>query len=174
MAFATCGYANVRLEEIARAAHATTGAIYHHFGGKAGLLLAVGEHVEAEVVAAISARVPPGAMPWEAIEAVTDATLDICARPEIAGIIFREAPNVLGAAEWREVEMRYGRGGLEALFRRAAAAGQLAPDDPVFVTRLMMAALIAAVGELVGDGGQVRATMVHVAMRRLLNCFRRV
>ena len=157
---------------MARAAHATTGAIYHHFGGKPGLLLAVGEHVEEEVVAAIGARVPRDAAPWEAIEAVAAATLELCARPEVANIIFREAPNVLGAAAWREVEMRHGLGGLEALFRRAAGAGQLVPDDPALVTRIVMAALTAAVAEIVDGRGHVPTDTALDAVRRLLAGFR--
>ena len=162
----------MKLEEIARAAHATTGAIYHHFGGKAGLLLAVGEYVEEEVVGAIGARVPSGASPWNAIHAVAAATLDLCARPEVSRIIFREAPSVLGVVEWREVEMRYGLGGLEALFRRAADAGELVPHDPALVTRLVMAALIAAVAEIVEDGSERRVAAAHEAVRRLLEGLR--
>jgi AcrR family transcriptional regulator len=172
-AFTAKGYAAVKLEDVARSAHATTGAIYHHFGGKAGLLLAVGEHVEQEVVAAIGALVPPGASPWEAIDAAARATLDLCSRPEVARIIFKEAPNVLGTAAWREVEMRYGLGGLQALFQRASDAGQLVPDNPALVTRLVMAGLIEAVESIVDSGGEsAQAEAAHAAISRLLGAFR--
>ena len=172
-AFTAKGYAAVKLEDVARSAHATTGAIYHHFGGKSGLLLAVGEHVEQEVVAAIGARVPPGAPPWEAIEAAARATVDLCSRPEVARIIFKEAPNVLGTAAWREVEMRYGLGGFQALFERASDAGQLAPDNPALVTRLVMAALIEAVNSIVESGGEpAKAEAADDAIGRLLGAFR--
>lgn len=170
-AFASQGYAAVKLEEVARGAQATTGAIYHHFGGKAGLLLAVGEHVEQEVVAAISARVPRGAAPWEAIRAVATATLDLCSRPDVARIIFKEAPNVLGARAWREVEMRYGLGGLEALFRRVSDAGQLTPPEPALVTRLVMAALIEAVEAVVESDTEAVVEAIKLAVDRLLKAF---
>lgn len=135
-------------------------------------MLAVGEAVEAEVVAAIGARVPRDAEPWVAIEAVATATLDLCARPAVARIIFTEAPNALGAAAWREVEMRHGLGGLEALLRRAADAGQLDPPDPALVTRLVMGALIAAV-EAIVDAGPERIAATHDAIVRMLTSFRR-
>ncbi len=47
--FATRGYDDVGAEEIVKAAGLTRGALYHHFpGGKAGLLEAVYEQIEAE------------------------------------------------------------------------------------------------------------------------------
>src|ERR1700709_1664311 len=47
--FASRGYDDVGAEEIVKAAGLTRGALYHHFpGGKAGLLEAVYEAVEAE------------------------------------------------------------------------------------------------------------------------------
>lgn len=173
IAFAERGYAAVKLGEVARAAQATTGAIYHHFGGKEGLLLGVGEHVEREVVAAIGARVPRDASPWEAIAAAAAATLDLCSRSEVAAIIFREAPNTLGAAAWRDVEMRYGLGGLQALFAQAADAGELDPADPALVTRLFMAALIEAVEMKVEAGERGTEANVQAAVDRLMAAFRR-
>ena len=170
--FAERGYAAVTLDEVARAAHATTGAVYHHFGGKAGLLLAVGEQVEREIAAAIGARIPAGASPWEAIAAATEATLDLCTRPEVARIIFEECPNTLGAAAWREVEMRYGLGGLHAMFRRAADAGELQPPDPELVTRVFMAGLTEAVAAIVEDGSTERARGSRAVAARLLEAFR--
>ena len=158
---------------MARAAHATTGAIYHHFGGKAGLLLAVGEHVEQEVVAAIGARVPADADPWEAIRAAAMATLDLCSQPEVARIIFKECPNTLGTVAWREVEMRYGLGGLEALFRRAADAKELHPAEPRLVTRLFISALIEAVDIIVEDDEESGVEAAGIAIDRLLDAFRR-
>jgi hypothetical protein len=99
--------------------------------------------------------------------------LDLCSRPEVARIIFKEAPNVLGTAAWREVEMRYGLGGLQALFQRASDAGQLVPDNPALVTRLVMAGLIEAVESIVECGGEpAQAEAAHAAVSRLLGAFR--
>lgn len=171
-AFAARGYASVPLDEIARAAHATTGAVYHHFGGKSGLLLAVAESVEQELLDAIRAEAPPNATCWESIYYAVGATLDLCSRPSIARIIFVDAPNVLGLVAWREVEMRYGLGGLHALFRQAAKAGELGPTDPALVARLVMAALIEAVQAIVEDGSGASLEAARDAMNRLIDGFR--
>jgi AcrR family transcriptional regulator len=170
-AFVAQSYAEVKLDAIARSAHATTGAIYHHFGGKAELLLAVGESVEQEVVVAISARIPSNAAPWEAIRAAAAATIELCSQPEVANIIFKEAPSVLGAAAWRAVEMRYGLGGLHVLFSRAAAQGELRPNEPALVARLVMAALVAAVEEVLEAPDSHRAGAVQETVRRMLDAF---
>ena len=171
-AFADRGYSAVTLDEVGRAAKATTGAIYHHFGGKAELLFAVGESVEQEVMAGIGSRIPANATPWMALQSAATATLEICSRPEVARIIFREAPNTLGASAWREVEMRYGLGGLHALFQRASQAGELYPNDPALVTRLMMAVLVEAVEALVEEPDAERAKFLHTAILRVLDTFK--
>ena len=46
--FTERGYDGVAAEEIVRAAGVTRGALYHHFGGKAQLLEAAYEQLEAE------------------------------------------------------------------------------------------------------------------------------
>jgi AcrR family transcriptional regulator len=170
-AFARDGYAAVRLEDVAAAANATTGAIYHHFGGKSALLFAVAEAVELEVVRAISATAPKGGSAWDAIRHAVTTTLDLCSRPEVARIIFREAPNVLGAAAWREVEMRYGLGGFHALFRNASGEGTLQPDRPAMVARLVMAALVEAVDAVAEDRNRARIDAVNETMMLLLSAF---
>src|SRR3954463_8328731 len=60
--FARRGYAEVGTEEIVRAAGVTRGALYHHFGGKDKLFLAVFEDVEDELLELIGARVVASAV----------------------------------------------------------------------------------------------------------------
>ena len=154
-AFSANGYNAVRLEGIAAAAEATTGAIYHHFKGKEGLLAAVAEAVEQEVMEAINEGAPSAASHWETLDYAIAATLDLCSRPGVARIIFVEAPNVLGADAWREVELRYALGGLRALFGRLARAGTLLPADPELATRVTMAAIREGVQLVAEDRGRI-------------------
>jgi AcrR family transcriptional regulator len=170
--FAEQGYDAVRLDAVAAAAQATTGAIYHHFGGKRALLLAVGEAVEAEVAAAVRGGAPATPDPWAQLAHACTASLAICSRPEVARIIFREAPGVLGAAEWREVERRYGLGGIERLLARAAAEGTLALADAALAARLVSAALMAAVEAVAEDRTPARLATAEAAMARVLDGFR--
>src|SRR3982750_3454516 len=52
--FTARGYDAVGTEEIVRAAGVTRGALYHHFGGKSGLLDAAYEELEAESTARVA------------------------------------------------------------------------------------------------------------------------
>jgi len=57
--FAHVGYSRAEIGQIAAQARVTTGAVYHHFGSKKGLFLAVAERLEAEILAsARKARIP--------------------------------------------------------------------------------------------------------------------
>src|SRR3982750_4791016 len=55
--FTARGYDAVGTEEIVRAAGVTRGALYHHFGGKSGLLDAAYEQIEAELLQRIAGEV---------------------------------------------------------------------------------------------------------------------
>src|ERR1700709_1483523 len=96
--FTERGYDAVGTEEIVRAAGVTRGALYHHFGGKSGLLDAAYEQLEAESTERV-ARIVLGSdlhSPLEAMAAGIEAFLDECAEPELRQIALHDAPAVLG------------------------------------------------------------------------------
>ena len=114
--FTERGYDAVGTEEIVRAAGVTRGALYHHFGGKAELLEAVYERLEAESTERV-ARVVLGSelrSPLEAMKAGVEAFLDECAEPELQRIALHDAPAVLGWDRWREIAAANGLGLIEA------------------------------------------------------------
>src|SRR5215218_9548691 len=79
--FTERGYDDVGSEEIVRAAGVTRGALYHHFGGKSGLLDAAYDQLEAESTERV-ARIVLGSeleSPLEAMKAGIEAFLDECA-----------------------------------------------------------------------------------------------
>ena len=51
--------------------------------------------------------------------------LDACTDPRLARIVLLEAPSVLGWAEWREIDERYGLGLVMAGLQGAMDAGSL-------------------------------------------------
>jgi len=139
-AFGSQGYAAVSLAQIASDANATTGALYHHFADKKALFIAVAEEIEAELLASVVRTLPATGDLWAVVTFAVTETLALAAQPGIASVIFRDAPNVIGASAWREIEMRYGYGHLHALLRNLAAAGRLGGHDPAIVAGMILGA----------------------------------
>ena len=145
--FAQRGYADVGTEQIVRAAGVTRGALYHHFGGKDKLFLAVFEDVEDELLELIGARVVASAVasPLAALGEGIDEMLALAVVPGFAQIALIDAPAVLGWQQWREVGWRYGMGLTEQVLGAAVEAGEL-PEQPL---RPLAHALLGALDEAV-------------------------
>jgi AcrR family transcriptional regulator len=141
--FTARGYDAVAAEEIVKAAGVTRGALYHHFGGKAELLEAVYERLEAESTERV-ARVVLGSdleSPLEAMKAGIEAFLDECAEPELQRIALHDAPAVLGWDRWREIAAANGLGLIEASLSAAIEAGEIRPLPVRPLAHLLLGAL---------------------------------
>jgi AcrR family transcriptional regulator len=150
--FAKRGYAGVGTEEIVRRARVTRGALYHHFADKRDLFRAVHESLEAELVAGIAAALESAATddPVEAMRVATAAFLDAAVDPGRARITLVEAPSVLGWAEWREIDARFGLGLAEAALTAAMEAGRIGRQPVRPLAHLLLAAM--------GEAGVIVAT----------------
>jgi AcrR family transcriptional regulator len=136
-------YADVGTEEIVRAAGVTRGALYHHFGGKSGLLDAAYEQLEAESTERV-ARIVLGSdlhSPLEAMKAGVEAFLDECAEPELRQIALHDAPAVLGWDRWREIGAANGLGLIEASLAAAIEAGEIRELPVKPMAHMLMGAL---------------------------------
>jgi len=142
-AFAKDGYAGVSLSEIVQRAEVTTGAIYHHFKDKKGLFQAVAETLEQEIMDYVTA-LPPYDDPWETFIQGIGATLEICARSDINRIVFKEAPSVIGPAEWREIEVQYAFGMMQDTISGLADAGIVEAPDPSVTSQIILGSIIEA------------------------------
>ncbi|HEX3734235.1 MAG TPA: TetR/AcrR family transcriptional regulator [Solirubrobacterales bacterium] len=141
--FTERGYDDVATEEIVRAAGVTRGALYHHFGGKPGLLEAAYEQLEAESTERV-ARIVLGSdleSPLAAMRAGIGAFLDECAEPELRQIALRDAPAVLGWDRWREIGAANGLGLIEASLTAAIEAGEIRPLPVKPMAHLLLGAL---------------------------------
>ena len=143
--FAKHGYAGVGTEEIVRRARVTRGALYHHFADKRDLFRAVHESLEVEGVEGIAAALAaaPSDDPIEAMKVAVRAFLDGALDPGRSRITLIDAPSVLGWAEWREIDARYGLGLASAALEAAMAAGRI-PRRPV---ERLAGIFVAALGE---------------------------
>jgi AcrR family transcriptional regulator len=141
--FAARGYAGVGAEEIVAAAGVTRGALYHHFGGKEGLLAAVYEQLEQELLERIGARVAEAEAtdPLGALQVGADGFLEACSEPEVNRVVLLDAPSVLGWERWREIGWRYGAGLTEGVVQAAIDAGQIASQPARPLAHLLLGAL---------------------------------
>lgn len=155
--FAARGFAGAGIEEIARRARVTSGALYHHFAGKRELFQAVAEQVEQELMerAAQAAARQPG--PWEMLEAGIDVMLDACAAPDVHRITFRDAPNVLGLEVWRAIEARYAFGQLRGLLAALMEQGEIVPGPIDLHARVLLAVLSEVAESIASADDPVRA-----------------
>ena len=95
--FGSVGYAETVMDELTAQAGMTRGALYHHFGDKKGLFLAVVQEIDAEMdarLAAISANAPDE---WSAFAGRCRAYLAMTIEPQVQRILLRDSPSVLGA-----------------------------------------------------------------------------
>jgi AcrR family transcriptional regulator len=168
--FGQKGFAATSVEDLAREARVTTGALYHHFPTKASLFETVFEQVHTELLQA-SAEAADGApdeveMLARGFEAFLDAVLE----PDVQQIVIVDAPAVLGLARFTELDERYAFAAIVAALGAAAEAGTLRVPDPETFARLLLGALTRG-GMLIANSSEPAKTRDAVAraMRAVLN-----
>ena len=146
--FGARGYGGVGVAQLCAKAGVTTGALYHHFGGKPGLYAFVREEVEQRILdrmeGAAAAVADQGSSPSAALRASLLVGFDAAVHQNVARLLSENSPHgepdrivpllcrltpggdvilarILGAA-WRAALRESARRGTRA--HRAAAAGQ--------------------------------------------------
>ncbi|PRB15956.1 TetR/AcrR family transcriptional regulator [Microbacterium sp. MYb62] len=137
--FAALGYAAASVDEIARLAGVTRGAVYHHYTSKPLLFTAIAEEQQRMVAAAIvDATTRSG--PDAALRDGSHAFLDAITQGAASRILLVDGPAVLGWEEWRRLDAEGPEQELRAGLREAGAS-------PVLLDALA-AALSGAMNEL--------------------------
>lgn len=170
--FGTKGFAATSVEDIARTARVTTGALYHHFPTKVAVFEAVFEQVHADLLAASAAAAVSADGPIELLAAGFGAFLDKVLEPEVQRIVITDAPAVLGLARFVELDERYALAATVEALEAANQAGALRVDDPQTLARLLFGALTRA-GLLIASSPDPKATRDAVAatLRTLIRGF---
>lgn len=148
-AFARKGYADASLDEIARAARLTKGAVYHHFGGKRNLFLAVYDEVHGEFTTGMQRAAEQVTDPWESFLAGIRVFLDACLTTRFRRIALDEAPAALGWHAWREIEGQRARMLAEPL-AELMRAGILKPEPAVLLARVVQG-MVGEAGRSIAD-----------------------
>jgi AcrR family transcriptional regulator len=137
--FGRDGFAATSVDDLAREARLTTGAMYHHFPNKTALFEAVFEDVHSELLQASmrAAEAPEvqGRGPLELLALGCEAFLDAVLEPEVQRIVIIDAPAVLGLARFTELDERY------ALTSMVLALDAAEAEDPETIARLVIGAL---------------------------------
>jgi AcrR family transcriptional regulator len=139
--FGAVGFAATSVEDLAREARVTTGALYHHFATKTALFEAVFEQLHSEQMAA-SMQAGVGATDeLDLLARGFQSFLDAVLEPDVQRIMIIDAPAVLGLARFIELDERYAVSAIVAALQLAVDAGRLRVDDPETLARLLLGAL---------------------------------
>lgn len=150
-AFAAAGYAAASMDDLTAQVGLTRGALYHAFGDKVGLLVAVVAEVDGEMAARAKRAAAQASGLWEGLLAEATAHIEMALEPEIQRIILLDGPAFLGdPSRWPSTSAC-----LASMRERLAALiaeGIVRPVDVDAATRLLSgaafnAALWVAAGE---------------------------
>jgi AcrR family transcriptional regulator len=139
--FAAEGYAQTATEEIVRRAGLTRGALYHHFGSKQGLFIAVLASVQRDIARAVAQAASEHADPWDRLRAGCHAFLRAALDPDVQQIALVDAPAVLGWDTWRASDAAHSQRLLQHALRELAEAGLLSVASPEAAAFLLSGAM---------------------------------
>jgi AcrR family transcriptional regulator len=155
--FGRQGYAATSVDDIARNARVTKGAVYHHFATKEAVFRAVYDEVERDAQTTdASRRLPAGASPVELIVASMHAYLDATLDPEVQRITLIDGPHVLGNAPGGAAEDA-GHRGLRDFVHDAMRHGLLLQLDPDALAHVIRGACLQGALVIARSAQQRRA-----------------
>jgi AcrR family transcriptional regulator len=148
--FTEPGFAAATLDDVARQAGVTRGALYHHFADKESLFAAVFEEIQAELAVRCATAARRATSRVDGIVRGSLAFLDACLEPDVVRIMLADAPAVIGWEGWREIDLRYTLGSTIVAVRAAIDAGEMVRASPDAVADVIAGALTQA-GMVIGS-----------------------
>ena len=142
-AFATQGFVAASMDELTATAGFTRGALYHAFGDKKGLLWAVVEQIDAEMVERLRHVRERATDVWHALLDESVAYIEMALEPEIQRIMLLDGPAVLGdPSRWpgQNACLQLTQGMIQSLIDD----GIVKPVDPEAAARLLNGAALNA------------------------------
>jgi AcrR family transcriptional regulator len=150
--FASRGFADTTIDDIAARAGVAKGAVYHHFSSKEEIFTRVLESIQAELSAA---QIPaPSAKPRDPLEMISAGVLRYLlaiSEPDIKRILLIDGPAIVGWQKWRDIDMRYfgalTKAGLAGVLGDTVPAREIEPLTHLLMGAIMEAALVCATAE---------------------------
>jgi AcrR family transcriptional regulator len=171
--FGALGFAATSVDDLARHAGVTTGALYHHFATKADLFQTVFELLEAELSERSNEVAREAKGPLDGLKRGFEAFLDASLEPEIQHIVLVDAPAVLGIDRYHEIDEKYAHAPILAALRAAAREGSIDATDLDVLAQLLLGALMQGGMLIARAADQRRArSAVGKSLRRLLDGLR--
>ena len=165
--FSERGYADTSMDDLTAQAGLTRGALYHHFGDKKGLLLAVVEQIDAEMDGRLQAISDGADDLWEGFRSRCRAYLEMAVEPEIQRIVLRDARAVLGGAS--PDSQRHCLDSMQNLIQQLIQQGIVADACPEALASLIYGSLAEAAFWIAdGDEGNARLIKGIAALELLL------
>ena len=170
--FGENGFRATSVEDLAREARVTTGALYHHFPTKTALFEAVFVQAHTDLMTASKNAAQGASLGIDELARGFDAFLDGVLQPDLQRILIVDGPAVLGLARYTELDERYAHAAIVHALRYAAQSGTISVEDPETATRLLLGALTRG-AMLIANSPDPLETRHAVAksMRALLSSF---
>ena len=100
-AFAEKGYSAASMDDLTAEAGLTRGALYHNFGDKKGLLQAVIDQIDAEILVQMRVAGQQFESKWHSFLAEAITYIEMSLEPEVQRIMLLDGPAVLGdPSQW--------------------------------------------------------------------------
>jgi AcrR family transcriptional regulator len=170
--FGENGFRGTPVEDLAREARVTTGALYHHFPTKTALFEAVFVQAHMELMTSATEAAMGAEDGLDELALGFDAFLDGVLQPDVQRIVVLDGPAVLGLARYTELDEQYAYAVIAGSLKEAAKAGAVDIDDPETATRLLLGALTRGAMLIANSPDPVKTRhAVAKSMRALLNSF---
>ncbi len=139
--FGEHGFRATSVDDLAREARVTTGALYHHFPTKTALFEAVFVQAHTDLMTAATDAAQGASDGIDELARGFEAFLDGVLQPDLQRILIVDGPAVLGLARYTELDEQYAHAVIVHSLRAAAEAGTITVKDPETATRLLLGAL---------------------------------
>jgi AcrR family transcriptional regulator len=166
--FGEKGFKGTSVEDLAREARLTTGALYHHFPTKTLLFEAVFESAHTELMMAATAAAEGAGDGLEELTLGFDAFLDGVLQSDMQRILVIDGPAVLGLARYTELDEKYAFAVIVHALTAASEAGSISVDDPETITRLLLGALTRGAMLIAGSADPMATRHAVAASLRVL------
>lgn len=169
--FSERGYADTSMDDLTALASLTRGALYHHFGDKKGLLVAVVAQIDAEMDASLQAISEGADDAWEGFRSRCRVYLEMAQQPEIQRIVLRDARAVLGPPSVGE--QRHCIASMQRLLEQLMQHGLVVKSSPEALALMIHGSLVEAAFWIAeSEHSNDRLTQALAAMELLLQGIR--